>query len=60
MHWVCQICGYVHDEEECPEMCPVCGAPKSRFEKWVEEDSSKLIDDTQLEENDDLYEDYEV
>ena len=36
MHWVCQICGYVHDEEECPEMCPVCGAPKSRFEKWVE------------------------
>jgi hypothetical protein len=41
-------------------MCPVCGAPKGRFEEWVEEDSSKLINDSLEEEEDDLYEDYEV
>lgn len=36
MHWVCEICGYVHDEDERPLSCPVCGAPKNRF---VERDS---------------------
>jgi len=41
MRWVCQVCGYVYDEEkegkkfeDLPEkwQCPVCGAPKSMFE----------------------------
>lgn len=62
MHWVCQICGYVHDEEEPPEICPVCGAPKSRFEEWVEEDSSNFLN-TSFEEDDDmddLFDGYEV
>ncbi|HII38707.1 TPA: rubredoxin [Candidatus Micrarchaeota archaeon] len=40
--WVCKVCGYVFDEEaegtafaELPSdwKCPVCGAPKSEFEK---------------------------
>lgn len=61
MHWVCQICGYVHDEEERPEICPVCGAPKDRFEEWVEEDSDNFLNDSiDEEDDDDLYEDYEV
>lgn len=38
MQWVCDICGYVHDEEEPPEGCPVCGAPRSKFSEWSEED----------------------
>ena len=37
MEWVCEICGYVHDEEDPPESCPVCGAPASKF-KPVEND----------------------
>jgi rubrerythrin len=29
---VCTVCGYVA-EREPPEKCPICGAPRSRFEK---------------------------
>lgn len=31
--WVCVVCGYVHEGEEPPEVCPVCGAPKKDFEE---------------------------
>lgn len=31
-YYVCSVCGYVA-EREPPENCPVCGAPKSKFEK---------------------------
>lgn len=40
--WECLVCGWVYDEEEegtpfedLPDdyTCPVCGAPKSQFEK---------------------------
>lgn len=39
--WKCRLCGYVYDGavpfEELPEdyRCPVCGAPKSSFDKTV-------------------------
>lgn len=29
--WVCQNCGHVHQGEEAPDVCPVCGAPKTTF-----------------------------
>ncbi len=35
MSWVCEVCGYVHDDDEPPEVCPVCGAPKEKFTKIV-------------------------
>jgi len=28
--YICSVCGYT-TEEEAPEKCPVCGAPKSAF-----------------------------
>lgn len=31
-YYVCTICGHIA-EREPPETCPVCGAPRSRFEK---------------------------
>lgn len=31
-YFVCSVCGYI-SEREPPENCPVCGAPKSRFDK---------------------------
>jgi rubrerythrin len=31
--FVCQVCGYVHEETEAPEKCPQCGAPKSKFKE---------------------------
>lgn len=31
--FVCKVCGYVHEGDEAPEKCPVCGAPKEKFEE---------------------------
>jgi len=30
--WRCRNCGYVHDGEEAPEMCPACAHPQAHFE----------------------------
>ncbi len=30
--WRCTVCGYVHQGDQPPECCPVCGAPASDFE----------------------------
>jgi rubrerythrin len=32
-YYVCQVCGYVSDGV-CPEVCPICSAPKEQFEKF--------------------------
>ena len=37
MKWVCKVCGYVHEGPEAPEFCPVCTAPRSKFEQMAEE-----------------------
>ena len=29
--WKCIVCGYIHEGEDPPEKCPLCGAPKSKF-----------------------------
>ena len=29
--WECTVCGYIHEGEEPPEECPVCGADRSKF-----------------------------
>ena len=31
--WVCSVCGFVHEGDEAPEVCPVCKAPASKFIK---------------------------
>ena len=30
--WACRNCGYIHDDENAPEICPCCLHPKSYFE----------------------------
>lgn len=35
--WRCTVCGYIHEGEEPPEVCPVCGADKSKFVLVTEE-----------------------
>ena len=37
MKYVCKVCGYVHEGPEAPEQCPVCKAPKAKFEEMKEE-----------------------
>lgn len=34
--WECQICGYIHEGENPPESCPVCGVGPEEF-KLIEE-----------------------
>lgn len=29
--FVCNVCGYVHEGDSAPEVCPVCKAPASKF-----------------------------
>ena len=31
--FVCQVCGYVHEGDQAPEKCPVCGVPAEKFKK---------------------------
>ena len=35
--FVCPICGYVHEGDEAPEKCPLCGAPGSSFNVMEDE-----------------------
>ena len=29
--WVCELCGHVHEGDNPPETCPVCGALSEQF-----------------------------
>ena len=33
MKFVCSVCGYVHEGENPPEKCPLCGVDKNLFNK---------------------------
>lgn len=37
--WQCTVCGYVHNGDEPPDKCPVCGADKSLF-KLIEDEKA--------------------
>jgi len=34
--WKCRNCGYIHESNEAPAICPVCNHPRSYFELWAE------------------------
>ena len=38
--FICPVCGYVHEGDSAPEVCPVCKVPGSKF--YVEESDSKV------------------
>lgn len=35
--FVCTVCGYVHEGDSAPEVCPICKAPASAFKEVAEE-----------------------
>lgn len=39
--FVCKVCGYIHEGNEAPDVCPQCGAPKEQFE-LLEETEGEL------------------
>ena len=42
MLWKCSSCGYMHEDDNAPEVCPKCGAPKEMFVALFEEDAEKV------------------
>ncbi len=42
--WRCTVCGYLHEGEEPPDVCPKCGAPKEKFELLDEEEAEMMRD----------------
>ena len=42
--WRCTVCGYIHEGEEPPEVCPVCGADRSQFVLEEAEEANLLQD----------------
>jgi flavin reductase (DIM6/NTAB) family NADH-FMN oxidoreductase RutF len=38
--WRCTVCGYVHEGENPPDECPVCGAPATDFVPIVDTDDT--------------------
>ena len=34
--WVCSVCGYIHEGDEAPDKCPLCGALADKFIEQVE------------------------
>ena len=36
--FICTVCGYIHEGEEAPEMCPVCKAPAAKFKELNDND----------------------
>ena len=32
--YICPVCGYTYMGDEPPEKCPVCGAPREKFERF--------------------------
>lgn len=39
MQWICTICGYIHDGDNPPEVCPICEAPREHFVEAEREES---------------------
>ncbi|MEG1886764.1 MAG: NADH peroxidase [Oscillospiraceae bacterium] len=43
--FVCMVCGYVHEGDAAPEVCPVCGAPAAKF---TEKQSAEYADEHKI------------
>jgi rubrerythrin len=46
--WICTVCGYVHEGETAPELCPQCKQPKEKFKEVVEGGSLNFADEHRL------------
>ena len=33
--WKCTVCGYIHEGDTPPEVCPLCKAPAEKFEEYI-------------------------
>jgi len=42
MLWKCSVCGFMHDGDTPPDVCPKCGAPKEKFNALSDEEAQKV------------------
>ena len=47
--WRCTVCVYIHEGEEPPEICPVCGADRSKFVEIVAEENGEKKSKTKID-----------
>lgn len=40
--FICTVCGYVHEGDEAPEMCPICKAKKEKFNEMDVNDNESF------------------
>lgn len=40
--FICTVCGYVHEGDEAPEMCPICKATKEKFNEMKDDDNESF------------------
>ena len=61
MKWVCEVCGYLHDDDELPGVCPVCGAPRGKFAEYFTDEvlGAKSSKNGMDDFDKDLFADYE-
>lgn len=38
----CGVCAYIHEGIDAPEVCPKCGAPKSKYSELSTEEADKI------------------
>ena len=41
--FICTVCGYVHEGDEAPEICPLCKAPRSKFKELDESAALEFV-----------------
>ena len=46
--FICAVCGYVHEGDEAPEKCPLCGAPSSKFKELTEDEALKFVTEHEI------------
>lgn len=39
----CQICGYVHDGRQVPDLCPKCGAEQTNYSSVPQDQVDKIL-----------------
>ena len=49
--WKCTVCGYIHEGDEPPESCPLCGVPADQFVRVEEMTTKSPYAGTRTEQN---------
>lgn len=52
--WRCTVCGYIHEGDEPPKKCPVCGADRSKFVEYDPSVTGEEKDDQKEGKKEDL------